>query len=292
MWENPHASFVSTLVWTIIIMFFVICGSFLNIAICVSLVKVSEPWIDTFSSAPTSPRMWNPELEWDDCYPQIVSVSRMFASWFLELWFIIKVKIPKLIKWSCRSPQFCWPLSLEWLTYFEHICPISFKQMSFWHPLLDPHRTIHQSNIGFHMLEVLDQHPSNLVSTLAPAAGVEKIYFVGAFVGADNATRPTDPDYAIGYNVSFTDGYPFLLISQVLTLHCFHHILGALLNQPRKGIEVTHSLGAWIYYQGFFFFSFDSWSFLHTPPPLHQASLDALNAQLAEALPINRFRPK
>jgi len=50
-----------------------------------------------------------------------------------------------------------------------------------------------------------------------------------------NATRPTDPDYAIGYNVSFTDGYPFLLISQ--------------------------------------------------------ASLDALNAQLAEALPINRFRP-
>lgn len=68
---------------------------------------------------------------------------------------------------------------------------------------------------------------------------------MGAVVGADNAMRPTDPDYAIGYKVSFTDGYPFLLISQVLTDSTLFspHFRG--LGQPtKKGDEVTHSLGA------------------------------------------------
>ena len=34
--------------------------------------------------------------------------------------FIIKVYIRVLIKWSYTSPQLCSLLSLEWLSYFEH----------------------------------------------------------------------------------------------------------------------------------------------------------------------------
>ena len=41
----------------------------------------------------------------------------------MNILFIMKAKILVLIKWSLKSPplnQLCWPLSLEWLSHFQH----------------------------------------------------------------------------------------------------------------------------------------------------------------------------
>ena len=50
---------------------------------------------------------------------------------YMNILFIINVKILVLNKWSYRSPQLCKLLSLEWLSYFEHVNPISSIYISF-----------------------------------------------------------------------------------------------------------------------------------------------------------------
>jgi hypothetical protein len=42
-----------------------------------------------------------------------------------------------------------------------------------------------------------------------------ELWFFYIFL-TESETRLTDPDYARGYNVMFSDGYPFLITSQVL----------------------------------------------------------------------------
>ena len=39
----------------------------------------------------------------------------------MNISFIIEIKIFVLIRWSYRSPQLCWLLNLEWLSYIEHV---------------------------------------------------------------------------------------------------------------------------------------------------------------------------
>lgn len=36
------------------------------------------------------------------------------------------------------------------------------------------------------------------------------------FAAAESETRPVDPEYAAGQKTMFSDGYPFLLLSQVI----------------------------------------------------------------------------
>lgn len=36
------------------------------------------------------------------------------------------------------------------------------------------------------------------------------------FAGAESETRPVDPEYAAGQITMFSDGYPFMLLSQVI----------------------------------------------------------------------------
>ena len=39
----------------------------------------------------------------------------------MNILFIIKLKIPFLIKWSYKCPELCWLSRLEWLLYFQHV---------------------------------------------------------------------------------------------------------------------------------------------------------------------------
>ena len=41
----------------------------------------------------------------------------------------------------------------------------------------------------------------------------------GGGAGKDPARRPTDPDFAPGYEVGFADGFPYLLLSEVSLPH-------------------------------------------------------------------------
>ena len=47
-----------------------------------------------------------------------------------------------------RCPQLGSLLDLKRFSHFEHIGPTSFEQVSFWHPLSEPHLTTCHSNIG------------------------------------------------------------------------------------------------------------------------------------------------
>ena len=167
--------------------------------------------------------------------------SRMFARSFLELLRVSdswsKWRFSSSLSGYTGPPSFCWLLSLEWLTHFEHIRPISFKQISFWCPFLDPHLTTHQSNIGVHMLEVLDLHPSTLVSTLAPDAGVEIIYFCGSCYWCRQryTTNRSRLCYRIQGQVHRRLPFPSNIPGTDSTLFSPH--FRGLLNQPRRGMR-------------------------------------------------------
>lgn len=84
------------------------------------------------------------------------------------------------------------------------------------------------------------------------------------FPNAASEVRKVDPDYVKGqHDTLFTDGYPFLLASQVIL----------------AGNEVYILLICWIFYSVFVIYHF-------------QESLNALNEHLKELISINRFRPK
>lgn len=65
---------------------------------------------------------------------------------------------------------------------------------------------LHQQSSAFHSVQV---QQNNLPLTWC------RISFFTA-----SETRPTNPDYAQGYKVMFTDGFPILIASQVVFVHC------------------------------------------------------------------------
>ena len=110
-----------------------------------------------FLYAPTSRRMWNMQIVRNFHQFQIGSL----AIWLLiygihmNILVIMKVKILKLIKWSHRSSQACWLLGIL-VSIFWGSTPIIFKHMSFWCPFFNPHLTTYHSNMGVHILAMLD----------------------------------------------------------------------------------------------------------------------------------------
>jgi len=84
------------------------------------------------------------------------------------------------------------------------------------------------------------------------------------FPNAASEVRRVDPDYVKGqHDTLFTDGYPFLVASQVILAEN----------------EVCILLICRIFYSVFVIYDF-------------QESLNALNEHLKEPISINRFRPK
>lgn len=85
------------------------------------------------------------------------------------------------------------------------------------------------------------------------------------FPNAASEVRQVDPDYVDGqYETLFSDGYPFLLISQV----------------SKVAVGKWKSKFTYInLYSVFVIYDF-------------QESLDALNELVEEPIPMNRFRPK
>ena len=72
--------------------------------------EVSRPEMDTFSSAPTSPRIWNTWLVQDDWQIQVKALA-IFLVMFKankNILFINKVRFLFLLKRSHRFPQLCW----------------------------------------------------------------------------------------------------------------------------------------------------------------------------------------
>ena len=93
---------------------------------------------------PTSPlplRIWKTQLVQDGNQIQIEAMAYFLIisklTW--NILFLTKMKILILVKCSYRSSQFCWLLTLEELAYIWACRLISFKNMSFWCPFLDPH---------------------------------------------------------------------------------------------------------------------------------------------------------
>ena len=91
--------------------------------------KVDVCYLDTFLFAPTSRMIWNKQSLRDHLQIQItpVVVRLTIFGAHMNILFIIKVKILVLIKWSYRSPQSRWLLSLEQLAYI-----LSTKCNLFW----------------------------------------------------------------------------------------------------------------------------------------------------------------
>ena len=104
-----------------------------------------EAKMDTFSSAPTSPRTQSMQLVLDDHQFQIMPVANCLTIFgaYMEILFIIVVKILELITWSSGSP----PIMLtnyvgpRMVTKFLICCSMSLKRMSFWCLYLDAHTT-------------------------------------------------------------------------------------------------------------------------------------------------------
>ena len=94
-------------------------------------------------------------------------------------------------------------------------------------------------------------------------------YFFFYIFLTESETRLTDPDYARGYRVMFSDGYPFLITSQVLffILFCSFRMKNYLQMLLKQKLYLTMQVD-------------------------FQGSLDALNEKLEDPVPINRFRPK
>ena len=83
--------------------------------------------------------------------------------------FFIEVKILVLIEWY-RSPQLCWRLTLEWLSYLSTYTPITYKHMQFSWLFLDPHLSTYHSNIGVWLRKVTELDTSSLGGRRADAA--------------------------------------------------------------------------------------------------------------------------
>ncbi|KAG0582091.1 hypothetical protein KC19_3G033400 [Ceratodon purpureus] len=98
---------------------------------------------------------------------------------------------------------------------------------------LSPDAALHIKAPGMEPLHIplVPQYPLEKVENItcwewsgtALSEGVEAAEWLTKYIGKpaslvrfdnENAVRPTDPDFAVGHKVSFSDGYPFLLISQ------------------------------------------------------------------------------
>ena len=74
----------------------------------------------------------------------------------MNILFMIKVKILMFVKWSYRSPLITQTMEPRMNKIFWAHNPISFKHISVWCPFWDLHLTTHHSNVGAHILEVLE----------------------------------------------------------------------------------------------------------------------------------------
>ena len=57
----------------------------------------------------------------------------------MNIIFMIKIKILMLVKWSYWSPPIMLPMELILVIIFWAGSPLSFEQMSFFYPFLEPH---------------------------------------------------------------------------------------------------------------------------------------------------------
>jgi hypothetical protein len=74
-----------------------------------------------------------------------------------------KWRFPRaLMKWSYRSPQSCWLLSLEWLAHSEQLLQSVPKHKSFWCPFVDPHLTPYHRSLGVQVIAKLELGTSTL----------------------------------------------------------------------------------------------------------------------------------
>ena len=96
---------------------------FFSLLCHVALRWMSLKWSHSVASSLQSSRIWNTWLVRDDQQIQtkVVATSLIIFGTHTNIVFIIKVKILVLIKCSYKFSQSCWLLSLEWLSYFEHI---------------------------------------------------------------------------------------------------------------------------------------------------------------------------
>ena len=85
----------------------------------------------------------------------------MFWS-YMNFLYIFEAKIHALMKWSYRSPQSCWLLSLEWLAHSKHVLQSLSNTKSFWCPFVDPHLTPYHQNIGVQIIAKLELGMSTL----------------------------------------------------------------------------------------------------------------------------------
>ena len=90
----------------------------------------------TFFNYPTSPKLRNTRLVQDGWQVKAVATFLMIYLAHMDILFTIKVKLPVLIKWSYRSPNYADFSSLKWLSHFEmHVVQSLFKHMMpFWYP--------------------------------------------------------------------------------------------------------------------------------------------------------------
>lgn len=75
-------------------------------------------------------RMWNKQWVWDDWEIQImhVAICLIIFRGYMNTLFNIKGKILLLIMWPYKSLQSFLLLSIQWLTYLEHILQSSWRK--------------------------------------------------------------------------------------------------------------------------------------------------------------------
>ena len=69
----------------------------------------------------------------------------IFEAW-MNILFIVKARILRVFKWSCRSSQLCLTMASRLVNWFWAHSPISSGHMSLWCPILNSNPSIHQSN--------------------------------------------------------------------------------------------------------------------------------------------------
>jgi hypothetical protein len=109
------------------------------------------------------------QLLWVDKQIQIMHVVISFINVgaYMNILFIIKLKILVLIKWSYSSPQSRWLLNLEKLANFEHVVQSLLTTCLFWCPSLNSHlnHTVYHSNTSVETIAMFDLDTSTLISS-------------------------------------------------------------------------------------------------------------------------------
>ena len=124
--------------------------------------------MDTFSFAPTFPRTQSMQLVQGDHQFHIIPVANCLIIFeaYMEILFIIEVKILELIKWSSRSSPIMLTIGPRMVNKFWICSWSSLKRMSFWCLYLDTHLTTHHSIIVVWLKTVIMKGPRTLLISL------------------------------------------------------------------------------------------------------------------------------